>query len=129
MPVVESVIKDPLWGLLNVYPFWVLVAVAAWAVWSRRLWPRVIAVTLTTAIVMYRESGLDIFLRIMVEKTGPGKMFSQDEFAGARLMWDYCHRTSLYVVGSAALLSVLGLVWRTKKPDTGGANRATGAER
>jgi hypothetical protein len=130
MPDVESIVRDPLSGLLSPYVFWVLLGVTVMAMWSRRTWPSVIAVVLIAGVVIYREQMLYTFLRIMVERTGPGKTFSQGEFEGARLMYTYSKRTALYSVGGAGLLSTLAIVGRLRARRKGstGLGPADGAK-
>ena len=67
MEVVRAVVRDPYAGLTSPVWFLVLVAAAIVAVWSNHTWLRVLAVLCIVGTVMYRESLLYIFVRVLFD--------------------------------------------------------------
>jgi len=111
---VDSVVRDANWGLLSPFVFVALCAVVVAALAGGRLWMRLIAIACVLGAMMYREHMLGIFVRIVSDGVR-GKQYSIDQLDGARVMWRYCSRTSLYAVGSGLLLALMSVLPLRKK--------------
>jgi len=102
--------------------FMVLIVLTVLAVSLRPRPIRWIVVLLIIGTVWYRESALYIFLRVAFDARKARGALTSDFATGMRAMYDHVHASSIYAIGSAALLGVLALLGPagTRRPKAGG---------
>lgn len=107
MSDVNLAITNPTGGMLNANVFLVLVALVGLTLWLRIRWVRAVVVAIIVWVVLERENGLYILLRIVVDKRDLFDGAPPTFMRGLRLMYDYAAATKLYSLGCAILLAVL----------------------
>lgn len=109
MSDVNLVIANPTGGMLNATVFLFLVALVGLTFWLRIRWVRAVVVAIIVWVVLERENGLYIMLRIVADKRDLFDGAPPPFMRGLRLMYDYAAATKLYSVGCAVLLGALAL--------------------
>ncbi len=109
MSEVALVVRNPIGGLLDSTVFLCLVLLVCVALWVRQRWVRATVAIIIVGVVLYRENGLYILIRGVVDRRDLFDGAPAPFMRGLRLMYDYAAATKLYSVGCAVLLGILAV--------------------